>query len=57
VGCGLKKEGGACRGGRETGDVGASTVGSEGGWLGKRRGLTGGVRGPATKNSRTGGQR
>jgi hypothetical protein len=43
-------------GGRETRDVGASTVGCAGRRLGKQRSLTGGVRGPAREDSRTGSQ-
>jgi hypothetical protein len=56
-GAGSKRRSGACGGDRETRDVDASTAGCEGGRLGKRRVLTGGVRGPARENSRTGGQR
>jgi hypothetical protein len=37
-------------------DVGASAEGGEGKRLGKRRGLTGGVRRPARKDSLMGGQ-
>jgi hypothetical protein len=56
-GAGSKKGSGTWRGGREKRDVGASTMGCAGGRLGKRRGLTCGVRGPARENSRTSGQR
>jgi hypothetical protein len=56
-GAGSKRRSGACGGGRETRDVGASTAGCEGGRLGKRKGLTGGFHGPARENSRTNGQR
>jgi hypothetical protein len=56
-GAGSKRRLSACGGGRETHDVGASVARCEGERLGKWRGLTGGVRGPARENSRTGGQR
>jgi hypothetical protein len=45
-----------CGGGRETSNVGTSIAGGEGERLGKQRVLTGGVHGPARKDSRTGGQ-
>jgi hypothetical protein len=54
---GSTRRSGACGGGREMRNVGTSMAGCEGGRLGKRRGLTGGVRGPTRENSRTGGQR
>ena len=50
--CGLKKEVGCVRGGRETRDVGASVAGCEGGRLGKQRGLRGGVRGAEREDLR-----
>jgi hypothetical protein len=56
-GVGSKRRSGGCGRGRETRDVGASTTGCEGKRLGKRSGLTGGVRRPARENSQTGGQR
>jgi hypothetical protein len=50
-GAGSKRRPGACGGGRETRDVGASAVGCESERLGKRRGLTGELHGPVRENS------
>jgi hypothetical protein len=52
---GSKRRPGACGGGREMRDVGASATGCEGKRLGKQRGLACGVCGPTRENSRTGG--
>jgi hypothetical protein len=57
VGVGSKRRLGACGGGRETRDVGASMAGCEGKRLGTREWLTGGVRGPARVHKRTANMR
>jgi hypothetical protein len=57
VSAGSRKRTGAWGSGRETCDMGASTVECAGERLGKGRWLTGGVRGLARADSRTGGQR
>jgi hypothetical protein len=50
-GCDFKWGSSAWGGGREKRDVGTSTVGRAGGRLGRRRGLTGGVRGQAREGT------
>jgi hypothetical protein len=50
-GAGSKRRSGVCGDGRETHNMGTSMAGCEGRRLGKRRGLTGGVHGPARENS------